>query len=374
MPRTEDAPEAMLTIDPPPRSSMPGRNARMVRCMDLTLRSNEKSQSRSEHSSTVPWWTKPAALTSASMGPVSRASASTSCVESTSRGRRSAPLRPSSFAGSRSVAQTAAPSRRKVSAMARPIPCPAAVTTAVLPCNRSPIAPSLTLVEAIMDRAGPNSSSPVERRPLSSGGVEVRRVEPALERLFARRPFAVEHRKPSRVAISAFDDHVLAEHALRGESEAQRRALRGLVAVVALPLEAAVAESVEDVARQEVDRLGRPARAGEARAELDVPDLDHIVRRIDPHEREPALGAAGGGVDRGEEQRIVGRGRLGETALERCPTRERPLPQVAPQPLGLGAGAHREQSVPVPAWVEGFEADGTAFKCAALGAGARDPG
>src|SRR3954453_14124027 len=357
MPRTEDAPEAMLTIDPPPRSSMPGRNARTVRCMDLTLRSNEKSQSRSEHSSTVPWWTKPAALTSPSIGPVSRASASTSCVERTSRGRRSAPLRPSSFAGSRSVAQTAAPSRRKVSAMARPIPCPAAVTTAVLACKRSPIAPSLTLVGAIMDRAGPESNRPVERRPLPPGGVEVRRVEPALERLFARRPFAVEHRKPSRVAVLAFDDHVLAEHAFRGESEAQRRALRGLVAVVALPLEATVAEVVEDVARQEIDRLGRPARAGGARAELDVPVLDRAVRRVDPHKREPALGAARGGVDRGEEQRGVGCGTHGEPALECGPVRERRLPQIAPRPLSLGPGARREQIVPVPARVERFEAD-----------------
>src|SRR5439155_22880036 len=60
MPRTEDAPDAMLTIAPFLRLSIAGRNALMVRCIDLTLRSNEKSQSDSEQSSTQPWWTKPA--------------------------------------------------------------------------------------------------------------------------------------------------------------------------------------------------------------------------------------------------------------------------------------------------------------------------
>jgi len=34
----------------------------MVRCMDLTLRSNEKSKSSSEQSRMVPWCTKPAAI------------------------------------------------------------------------------------------------------------------------------------------------------------------------------------------------------------------------------------------------------------------------------------------------------------------------
>ena len=48
--------DADLPFRPEPRarSSMPGRKARMVRCIDLTLRSKEKSQSSSEQSSTVP--------------------------------------------------------------------------------------------------------------------------------------------------------------------------------------------------------------------------------------------------------------------------------------------------------------------------------
>ena len=56
-------------MEPLPFASMPGRNALIVRCMDLTLRSKEKSQSSSEQSSTVPWCTKPAALNSTSTRP-----------------------------------------------------------------------------------------------------------------------------------------------------------------------------------------------------------------------------------------------------------------------------------------------------------------
>ncbi len=54
MPRTEEAPEAILTIDPPPFSSMPGRKAAIVRNIDLTLRLKEKSQSFSLVVSAVP--------------------------------------------------------------------------------------------------------------------------------------------------------------------------------------------------------------------------------------------------------------------------------------------------------------------------------
>ena len=46
----EEATEDMLMIDPPPASSMAGRKARIVRYIDLTLRSNETSQSASSQS------------------------------------------------------------------------------------------------------------------------------------------------------------------------------------------------------------------------------------------------------------------------------------------------------------------------------------
>ena len=55
-------------IEPPPCSSMPGRNARVIRYMDLTLRLKLKSQSFGVQSRIVPWCTKPAQLNSTSTG------------------------------------------------------------------------------------------------------------------------------------------------------------------------------------------------------------------------------------------------------------------------------------------------------------------
>ena len=52
-----EAAEAMLTILPLPRSSMPGSQARIVRNIDRTLMSKARSQSASVQSRTVPPWT-----------------------------------------------------------------------------------------------------------------------------------------------------------------------------------------------------------------------------------------------------------------------------------------------------------------------------
>ena len=77
-----------------------------------------------------------------SIGPTSRASASTASFERTSSLRLSAsrPLRP---ATSMSVAMTRAPSRAKASAVPRPMPAAAAVNNATLPANRPAIGPLL---------------------------------------------------------------------------------------------------------------------------------------------------------------------------------------------------------------------------------------
>jgi len=53
-PRIEDAADDMLMIEPPPLFSIPGMKAFIVRCIDFTLRSNEKSMSCSDESSTLP--------------------------------------------------------------------------------------------------------------------------------------------------------------------------------------------------------------------------------------------------------------------------------------------------------------------------------
>ena len=57
MPRTDEAPDAMLMIEPLPFFSMPGSVALMVRSIERTLRSKAKSHSSSVASSTVPWCT-----------------------------------------------------------------------------------------------------------------------------------------------------------------------------------------------------------------------------------------------------------------------------------------------------------------------------
>src|SRR5215207_3506440 len=363
-----------------------------------------------------------------STGPVSPASAATASFEVTSSLRRSAPSRPASFSASRSVAHTFAPSATNASAMARPMPAAAAVTSAVFPVSRPAMRSSsdalrhvdepaiLQLLHPLNDIAvavipahvrgvlfaGVEAQLPQPERPrarlggieealaetcalrrrcgrdapdqemigcriddqragepwpglgepdlvigkrlavveqqrqrldpedrtvrriggalefaqrrevarlgkakpelgvaalerpgiegaeteaLSPGLVEVRRLEPALEGAPARRPFAVEHGIPGGVAVVALDHHVLAKHALEGEAEAAGGALRGLVRIIALPLEAAVAELVEDVAGEEVDRLGRAPPLPEPRAEQEVARLDHAVGGVESHQR-----------------------------------------------------------------------------------------
>src|SRR5687767_1454661 len=86
---------------------------------------------------------------------------------------------------------------------------------------------------------------------LSARRIEIGRVQPALECGADRWQLAVDDREPRSVAIRALDHQVLAKHALESESEARRGGLRGLVAVVAFPLEAAIAELVEHVARRQ---------------------------------------------------------------------------------------------------------------------------
>ena len=83
---------------------------------------------------------------------------------------------PSSFATSTSVAITSAPSRANASAVARPIPCPAAVRNARLPSSR-PIAFPLCI--SCRSRPGTPARSPL--RP-SRGAMPCASLEPRLDR------------------------------------------------------------------------------------------------------------------------------------------------------------------------------------------------
>src|SRR3569623_1197793 len=96
-------------------------------------------------------------------------------------------------------------------------------------------------------------------------GIEILGREPTLEPGLEPRPVAIDHREPRRVAVLAFLDHVLAEHALELEAEALGRRLARRIAAVALPLEPAIAELVEDVPGMEEQRFGREPAASHVR-------------------------------------------------------------------------------------------------------------
>ena len=96
-----------------------------------------------------------------------------------------------------------------------------------------------------------------------------------------------------------------------------RGAARRLVRGVAFPFEAAIAEVVEGVAREEVERIGGDTRARDRRPPENAADLDDAVLGRDAHQRLPALGAAGGRIDDGVEQRIGARRRARRPCVER---------------------------------------------------------
>src|SRR5271154_2596108 len=135
----------------------------------------------------------------------------------------------------------------------------------------------------------PGSSNLTEAFPLPPLAIEVPRLQPCLERLFAGGPFAVEDREPCRVAVAVLDHHVLAEDAFVSESEAQSGLAAGLVERVALPLVAAIAQVVKDVARHQVHGLGSRACALERGRKQDVAHLDNAVGSVNAHERRPTL-------------------------------------------------------------------------------------
>jgi len=131
----------------------------------------------------------------------------------------------------------------------------------------------------------------------------------------------VEHGVPRGVAVDALDQHVLLEDALEGEPEAFGRPAARFVEGVALPLQAAVAELVEDVARSEEERLAGDPGASDLRVPQDVAEFDDAVVGCHAHQRLAAVAAAAGRVDDGEEQGIVRGGRFcqprGELGLGR---------------------------------------------------------
>ncbi len=81
-----EATDDMLTIEPWPRASMPGRNAWIIRKQEVTLIEKAVDQSCNEQSSTVPEGTIPAQLKSTSIVGRALASARIALSSVTSNG------------------------------------------------------------------------------------------------------------------------------------------------------------------------------------------------------------------------------------------------------------------------------------------------
>src|SRR5690349_2026285 len=86
------------------------------------------------------------------------------------------------------------------------------------------------------------ASELAERDALTSPLVEVRGIEPLLERAIERRPLGVDRRVPGRIAVATLVDARLPEDALVRQAEALRGGARTRVQRVALPLVSAIAE------------------------------------------------------------------------------------------------------------------------------------
>lgn len=137
--------------------------------------------------------------------------------------------------------------------------------------------------------------------PLAAVGIKVGGGKPGFECALTGRPFMVEHGEPGGVAVEAFDDHVLAEYAFKCEAKAEGGHAAGVVFGVALPLIAAIAEVVKDVAGHEVHGLSGRSGALQARREHDVAYLGNSMGRLDAHETCPAGGGSSFNRHDGEE-------------------------------------------------------------------------
>ena len=200
------------------------------------------------------------------------------------------------------------------------------------------------------------------RRFCLPSAVEIGGIEPFLIGPFQRRPFLVDDRIPRRVAVFALHHHVLAENALEREAEPHGGALRRLVAVVAFPLVAAVAELVEGVLHEQELRLGRRRLARHQRPPIDIADLDDAIGRVDAHQRLPAGDLAAGLVDDGEEQRVLAGLDPVQPGLEGGAAFRRKVGQPAEALAGVGNARRLVEAVAMPLGAERLQPDIAAFQ------------
>src|SRR6266436_4778548 len=153
----------------------------------------------------------------------------------------------------------------------------------------------------------------------------------------------IEHRVPRRVAIAAFDDHVLAEYTLKNKSEAEGGPPRGFVQRIAFPFITPVFQVLEDVPGHEVHGLGRsggPLKRGRVE---DAAHFNAAVDRFDAQE----CGIAHGHlcpVENREEERVARCRHLLQPRVECRAIRIRPVEQISPEIFALRAMARLVKS------------------------------
>ena len=107
------------------------------------------------------------------------------------------------------------------SAIARPIPCPAAVTSATLSCSLLLIFASRFL--SVHDRDFECGEFNAERLAFCRPSFEILRRQPRSKLSLRAGHSLVERRKSGAVAVAALDDHVLAENSLRNRNRSGGR-------------------------------------------------------------------------------------------------------------------------------------------------------
>ena len=88
-------------------------------------------------------------------------------------------------------------------------------------------------------------------------------------------------------------------------------------------------QRVEGIAGEEIERLGRDARARDRRPPKDVADLDDAMLRRDPHQRLRPFGAAGRRVDHRVEERIVAGARTRRPSASNAARSRRRIGEIA---------------------------------------------